>query len=73
MTPEKGHWHSFPCSDDIERCLTDRACDFEDRDIRLAEFVERTMKCTFTENEIEEYGGLMCRTVRIFSKIRLIS
>lgn len=62
IVPEKGHWHSFPCSEHIQRCLTDAACDFSDREEKLSDFEDVT-SCDFRESAIAEYGDLLCKRV----------
>lgn len=73
IVPEKGYWHSFPCSEHIQRCLTIRVCDFGGRNARLTKFVESAENCHFSEAESKEYQDLLCKPVRQLSNINLTS
>ena len=65
IRPRKGHWHQFPCSNQIQRCMTNRACDFDDRDEKLAELTTEMLNCTFDQQFITEYTQAQCRKVSL--------
>ena len=63
IRPEKGYWHRTPCSRHVQRCLTQRACEFGRRDEDLIDFVEEIESCEFDENDAIDYEAVQCRKV----------
>lgn len=67
IRPNKGHWHQSPCSDHIQRCLTNKECDFEGRDEKLAEMMKSYENCNFDERFITSYNEAQCAVVGIYT------
>lgn len=65
IVPIAGFWHQSPCSNHIQRCLTDNPCGYKDRETKLDAFVEHLDRCNLTDNEILEYANLQCTEVRL--------
>lgn len=61
--PEKGYWHSFPCSEHIQRCLTNKACSHEYRQRALTDLVVDVKTCDFNIVKIANYRSLLCAQV----------
>ena len=60
IRPKKGFWHQFPCSNQLQRCLTDRACDFAERDQNLTSITMEASGCAFDGKFITEYSSAQC-------------
>ena len=63
IRPDKGYWHRTPCSRHLQRCLTQRACDFGNRDDDLIDYVEAIESCDIDTNDVADYEAVQCRKV----------
>lgn len=66
IAPNNGYWHQFPCSTHIQKCLTLKACDFNDREASLYKFSQDKLDCNFNDTEIRKYEIAQCRQVYRF-------
>ena len=63
--PNPGHWHSDPCSDHIQECLTHEACDYEERQQRLVNASRDIHSCEECDAVLlGNYSDAQCRQAR---------
>ena len=65
IMPERGYWHRTPCSEHIQRCLTEEACDSDSRENTLAELTQDVQTCQFDDQYLQDYTEAQCREVSI--------
>ena len=67
--PNPGHWHSDPCSDHIQECLTHEACDYEERQQRLVNTSRDIHSCEECDADLlGNYSGAQCRQAQSRSR-----
>ena len=57
--PRMGYWNAFPCSNHIERCVYEEACNFT-RPNMLEGMTESETPCVFNDDVIEQYQSSQC-------------
>ena len=65
IRPRTGYWHSSPCSQHMQACLTERSCDEAGRDERLEEVGSSVQNCNFSTQFVESYTKSECNKVRV--------
>ena len=65
ILPNRGYWHQTPCSERVQRCLTEEACDSDNRKEALAELTQNVQTCQFNDRYLQEYTEAQCREVGI--------
>ena len=65
IVPKQGYWNSSPCSEHIQRCLTEEACDSGNRQDELAERTRDLQTCQFDNQYLQDYTEAQCREVSI--------
>ncbi len=68
IVPNEGYWQSVPCSEDIQRCLTSHACEYDTRDETMRDMAMNTDTCNISYEQIEEYRKAQCAPVSLFSQ-----
>ena len=63
IQPLPGYWHPWPCSSHLQKCLTEQACDFDQREERLYELTKDMESCHMSDDLVVEYGDAQCHTV----------
>ena len=63
ILPDDGYWHQTPCSDNIQECLTKRACDADNRKEDMRRLQDSVEECHFTEAYVRSYVDSECRKV----------
>ena len=63
IQPLPGYWHPWPCSSHLQKCLTEQACDFDQREERLYELTKDMDSCHVSDDLVVEYGDAQCHTV----------
>ena len=64
IRPETGYWHRTPCSTHLQKCLKLEACEFRERDQRLAEAGDSIQTCSSDTAYAQGYTRLECKEVR---------
>ena len=57
--PREGYWNAFPCSNQIERCVYEKACSFTGSDM-VEELTRSETPCAFSDEVIEQYQSSQC-------------
>ena len=57
--PREGYWNAFPCSDQMERCVYEDACNFTGSDM-VEELTRSEKPCVFSDKVIEQYQSSQC-------------
>ena len=57
--PQRGYWNAFPCSNQIERCIYEEACNFTRPDM-VEELTRPETPCLFSDEVIEQYQSSQC-------------
>ena len=65
ILPNRGYWHQTPCSEHIQRCLTEEACDSGNREDALSELTQDVQTCQFDDQYLQNYTEAQCREVSI--------
>ena len=55
----EGYWNAFPCSNQIERCVYEDACNFTGLDM-VEELTRSEKPCLFSDEVIEQYQSSQC-------------
>ena len=63
IQPMPGYWHPWPCSSHLQKCLTEQACDFDQREKQLYELTKDMESCHMSDDLVVEYGDAQCGTV----------
>ena len=63
IRPLPGYWHRWPCSSHLQKCLTDEACDFDQREEKLYELTKDLHSCDIADDLVDDYGDAQCRKV----------
>ena len=63
ILPNRGYWHQTPCSERVQRCLTEEACGSENRKEALAKITRDVESCDFSEQYLQNYTAAQCREV----------
>ena len=63
IRPSKGYWHKTPCSLEFQECLSETACDFDERDAVLINLTLSQTDCNFSNSFVQNYGDDQCREV----------
>eukprot|EP00210_Caulerpa_lentillifera_P005475 g5235.t1 len=60
IVPDLGYWQSSPCSTHSQRCITEVACETNNRTNMLEDFLEPFLTCELTEEDMALYLALQC-------------
>ena len=63
IQPLPGYWHRWPCSSHLQKCLTEQACDFDQREEKLYELTKDLHSCDIADDLVDDYEDAQCRTV----------
>jgi len=63
ITPKEGYWHESPCHAEVLRCLNDEACQYEDRQQKITNFIETFPGCKTNDTFDMSYDEVLCRPV----------
>ena len=63
IAPKRGYWHPTPCSKHIQRCVSNRACDVESRQMVIRELTRGVRSCEFDVTFARNYSSAQCREV----------
>ena len=59
VLPRKGYWNAFPCSDQMERCVYEGACNFTGSDM-LEELTQSEVPCVLSDDIVQQYQSSQC-------------
>eukprot|EP00210_Caulerpa_lentillifera_P006633 g6336.t1 len=60
IVPKEGYWHKSPCHHKVMRCLNDEACQYQERQQKLADFTQEYTDCNMDNAIQATYGGVLC-------------
>eukprot|EP00210_Caulerpa_lentillifera_P003954 g3773.t1 len=60
IAPKKGYWHKSPCHKNVQECLVEHACSFENRTNALMNFTTNVTDCNTTKSDLEAYNDALC-------------
>eukprot|EP00210_Caulerpa_lentillifera_P000169 g164.t1 len=61
IIPDSGYWHSSPCSHYLRRCLTEEACEFDDRKNKLRNATKSLKTCVLHQTVANKYAEEQCK------------
>eukprot|EP00210_Caulerpa_lentillifera_P006613 g6318.t1 len=61
IIPKEGYWHKSPCHHKVMRCLNDKACQYQERQQKLADFTQDYTDCNMDNAIQATYGEVLCR------------